>query len=341
MRWPSLLLALALSLLASQLSAQVVSPLQSGAYLPTFSGVRDMAAPSPGLAVLWYNYFAFTDTYVDRNGNKYQSIPLQGLNPGLPDVNLEVDLSSIATVPGLFWASPFTFLGGARYSATLTPVFLWADASFVTEQGRGVIDTTFRDVTNARLSGFGDLFFSPLGISWAWNHFDLTLNYGVTAPTGRYATGADDNIGIGFWVNQFQAFGYYYPWAERGTALMLAGTYEATGKIRDADLNPGNRFSLEWGISQYLSPRFELSVQGGHNWQITEDSGSDVFYDPSFRDRKSTLAFMAGYWPWEGRLNVSLKYAFDFGIRQRFQTQFFMLNLIFVTNVLGEKNTGS
>jgi hypothetical protein len=59
-----------------------------------------------------------------------------------------------------------------------------------------------------------------------------------------------------------------------------------------------------------------------------------VFWDPSFHDRKSTIGFSAGFWPWRQRLYVSAKYAFDFGIRQRFKNHNLMLNFLFVTNAL-------
>ena len=47
---------------------------------------------------------------------------------------------------------------------------------------------------------------------------------------------------------------------------MLGLTYELTTEIKDAEVNPGNRFTLEWGFSQYLSERLEVAVQGGFNW---------------------------------------------------------------------------
>jgi hypothetical protein len=171
-------------------------------------------------------------------------------------------------------------------------------------------------------------------LCWALTNFDLTFSYGFAAPTGRYNTGADDNVGLGFWTHQFQGYGYYYPSPSKATALMLALTYELNGKIKDADVNPGNRLSLEWGLSQYLTEQFEVTVQGGHNWQISDDSGSDVYWDPSFHDRKNTIAFGGSFWPWPDWLNISLKYAFDFGARGRLEADYWMLNLIFLTNTL-------
>ena len=74
---------------------------------------------------------------------------------------------------------------------------------------------------------------APVGLSWALGQFDATFFYGFTAPTGRYTTGADDNIGLGFWTHQFQGFGYFYPNPSQATALMLGLTYELNSEIED------------------------------------------------------------------------------------------------------------
>ena len=70
------------------------------------------------------------------------------------------------------------------------------------------------------------------------------------------------------------------------------------------------------------------------SWQVTDDSGTDVIWDPSYHDRKSTLLFSAGFWPWAGRLYVAAKYGFEYGVRQRFKNNHLMVNLIWVTNAL-------
>ena len=104
-------------------------------------------------------------------------------------------------------------------------------------------------------------------------------------------------------------------------------------------LIPGNRFSLEYGISQYLSDKLEVGVMGGHNWQITDDKGSDVIWDPSVHDQKSTLAFSAGYWIAPEKFQLAFKYGFDYGCVQRFKNNMFMFNLTWVTGALtGQQN---
>jgi hypothetical protein len=325
-------------LFTANASAQQVSPLQTGHYSPAFSNVRDMARGAPGLAIVWYNHYAFTNTYVDRNGDEYSKIPLQKLEPDLPDVLLGVEMQTFATVPAIFYGMPFEVLGGAQWMIGVTPSYMWANSFVVAEGYDESSDSLFALSDKAKLSGFGDLSVVPLGLTWSWDHFDLTFYYGFTAPTGRYSTGGDDNIGLGFWTHSPQLFTYFYPKSDQSNAIMLGLTYELNGKIKGEDFNPGNRLSLEWGISQYFTERFEVGLMGGHNWQVTDDSGDDVIVDPSWHDRKSTITLNIGYWAWKDRLQLTAKYGYDFGMRQRFKTNYFMLNITFATNALTGKN---
>jgi hypothetical protein len=313
--------ALTFSLLvpgARPAGAQVASPLQTGHYVPGVMNLRDYAAAAPGLYAVWYNWFVSSGTYVDRNGDELTSL----------------DLNGFATVPSLFWASTFTFLGGARYLAAVAPNWMTSSFTFVAEPGGPGSGPSDGEVVEGSVSGLSDLFVAPVGLSWALGQFDATFFYGFTAPTGRYTTGADDNIGLGFWTHQFQGFGYFYPDPSQATALMLGLTYELNSEIEDVAVNPGNRLSLEYGVSHYPTGWLELGVQGAHNWQVTDDSGSDVIWDPSYHDQKSTLLFSAGFWPWAGRLYVAAKYGFEYGVRQRFKNDNLMVNLIWVTNAL-------
>ena len=329
-----------ISLLQSEsIIAQQVSPFQTGHFMPAFTNVRDFTKMQPGLVLISYNYYGWTDTYVDRNGTEHDKFFLQEINPDLPDVSFSTNLKSISTVPSLFWGSKFTLLGGANYVAGISPSYFWADALIAARQGGGNIDTVYTRNEKVKLSGFADLFVLPFGLSWGWRHFDATFYYGFYAPTGRYETGADDNIGLGFWTHQFQGYGYWYPNKSQATAFMLGLTYELNTKIKGEDVNPGDRFSLEWGFSQYLSERLEISVFGGHNWQISDDTGSEVYWNASYHDRKSTIAFSLAVWAVKDRFYIAGKYMVDYGVRQRFRMQGLMINFIFVTNALDGKKS--
>lgn len=328
------ILVAALFILTKPVYAQVASPLQTGHFGPVVMNIRDMAHPPPGLFVLWYNVYASSNKYIDRDGKEFSNIRLDQIHPDLPNIDVSLDVNAFVSVPGVFWASPFKILGGARYMAGISQSYVYADVSILTERSGGIIDTTITRVSEDKVSGFSDLFIAPLGLSWGLDRFDVTLFYGFYAPTGKYETGGSDATGLGFWTHQVQGYGYYYPVADKSTAIMLGLTYELNGKIKDIDVSPGNRFSLEWGASQYLSEQFELGVHGGHNWQISDDTGNDVYWDAGYHDRRSTVAFSANYWPWTERLSINLKYAFDFDIRQRVKNNTWMFNLVFIPNIL-------
>ena len=349
------LLTVALLGCRGPLSAQVASPLQAGHYVPGVINIRDLVLPPSGFFVIWYNWYVSTDTYVDRNGSELNSLNLSQLDPTLPDVDVDLELKGFATVPALAWASTFEVLG-ARYIAAISPNFVVADYTLVAEAGGPGFEPVENRTLQGDVSGFSDLLVAPVGLSWGLGRFgdesstsseesaseglptaqpfNLTFTYAFAAPTGRYETGADDNIGLGFWTHQFQAFGYFFPFEHQATGIMAGLTYELNGQIKDVDVTPGRRLSLDWGVSQYLAPWFELGVQGAHNWQVTDDSGSDVFWDPTLHDKKNSLLFSAGFWPWEQRFYVSAKYGFEYGARQRFKSNNLMLNLIWVTNWL-------
>lgn len=335
-----LLIVFLLLLLGSSFSflqAQVVSPMQGGHYSPGVKNIRDMAAPPSGLFVLWYNAYFNSDTYVDRNGNVFNTIRLDQINDKLPNINVDLNLKGFTSIPAIFWASEFKVLGGAKYMVGISPNYVSADASILTERDGIFLDTTFVRSAGSKNSGLSDLFIAPLGLSWGFEKVDFTFLYGFYAPTGKYETGSSDVVGLGFWTHQLQGYGYYYPVQDKSTAFFAGLTYEMNGKIKDVDVKPGNRFSLEWGISQYLSKKLEVGAMLAHNWQISEDSGDNVYWDRSFYDRKNMFAFNAGYWIWDSRLMANVKYVNDFGARQRFENNTWLLNLVFVTNALKGK----
>ena len=60
--------------------------------------------------------------------------------------------------------------------------------------------------------------------------------------------------------HQFQATGAWYPWEDRRMAVMVGGTYELGHERQDRDLTPGGRFTINWGISQYLPLKKDLTL---------------------------------------------------------------------------------
>jgi len=105
------------------------------------------------------------------------------------------------------------------------------------------------------------------------------------------------------------------------------------GRIKDSNVRPGDRLTIEYGISQYISSWLELEVLNGHNWQVSGDQGSDIWWRNSQlfgKDQTSTISFGAGAWPLAGKLNVRAKYALDYGTKRRYKSNFWSLSAVFI-----------
>jgi hypothetical protein len=311
-----------------------------GHFNPGLPSMRDLVVPEPGFYAMFYNYYYASDRLNDRGGGKVDSVNVHpGPGPGVTfDVNVDLDLYALA--PMLLWVSPWK-VAGARYAAYIAPSFATSSlsASLSTAQGRGLdgdVDSCF---------GMGDLFVQPLWLGWALKHWDIALGYGFYAPVGRYEVEtvnipvigpqqveAQDNIGLGFWTHQIQAAAAWYPLAGKGTAVVLALTYEINQKKEDFDIRPGSHLSVNWGLSQYLpltgdgETLLEIGPAGYSQWKVTDDTGSDA-RNGDVHDQVHAAGAQLGltYMPWNTSVNVHYFYEFD--SRARFQGQVLGLNL--------------
>ncbi len=311
-----------------------VSAYQAGAYQAGIMNVRDLAPlDEGGLIFIDYNYWNTSTAYHDQYGNEVSEyeIDREGINTL---IDLTPQINGYTNVPVLFFASNFKIFG-AKYMASVNPSFV--SSGYKMNIHVSLSDSTI--TTTGNTSGFGDLAIMPVGLGWSFNNkIDLSFLYTFYAPTGRYETGATDNVGRGYWTHQFQLPTYFY-FREKATALLVMPTFETNSKIKDSDVVAGSRFSIEYGISHYVTSWLELEILNGHNLQISDDKGDDVWWDNTqleFRDQASTVSFGVGFWSWEGRLNTRLKYAMDYGVKQRYRSNFWSFSVIFIPNLLSK-----
>ncbi|TPG34819.1 transporter [Flavobacterium pectinovorum] len=331
-----LFLMLFLGIISTVGQSNNVSPMLTGHYLPGIINVRDFANPAPatGLIALDYNVFLSGNKFYGADGKRVTQItgPL-----GAP-INLNVDINGYLNSPFLLWVSKFKILGAA-YITGLTAAYTTVSTSSAYERIR-LIDSIHQSGTvNGKVNGFSDLGVMPVFLSWGLKMFDITAGYMFYAPTGEYEPGGSNNTGLGYWSHLVQGFAYYYPLKINGEtskalACMLASTYEITSKMEKADVNPGNRFYLDYGISQYFSDKFSLGIFGGNSWQVSQDEGNGVYWNSHIKDRIGVLGFEAGYWPGAGRVQITGKYGFNYGAVQSFKMNTFEINLLFITNAL-------
>lgn len=315
-----------------------VAQQEVGHFAPGVLNIRDFAMPQPGFYGVVYNYFYSTTRLNDANGNKIESVHIQpGTGPGV-DVDVDVDLNVYALAPTFIWVSKWKILG-AKYGAYISPSFnntsLGASLAVTTGSGRSAHGSTF---------GVSDLFVQPIWLDWSKSHWDIAIGYGFCAPVGRYntetvtlpvigdhTTEASDNIGLGFWTNQFQGAASYYPWTDQRMAISTALTYEIHGNKKDFDVEPGQNLTLNWGISQYLPLKkdqtllLEIGPAGYNSWQTGDDKGQDAKLPPT-KDNAGAVGGQVGLTQVKWNASLNFHYFYEYESKDRFQGQSMGLN---------------
>ncbi len=287
-----------------------------GHYVPGLLNIRDTIMPPKGLYGAVYGYYYTTDDFRNASGNETGTVT----GPGGRTVTLDVDVDAYTVAPAVLWNTGFTILG-AEYGLFGVVPFggpsIQVHLATQTGAGIGTDDSAF---------GIQDIFVQPLWLAWRWSQFDLVAGYGFAAPTGAFEQGAADNLGLGYWTHQLQVAGALY-FLQKATAIVVAATYEFNMEKEDVDITPGQRFSLNYGVSQFLPlgpGLIELGLLGYSQWQVTDDSGSAAT-NPSVHDQVHGVGAQIGYLVPAWRLSAAAKYLYQYYAEDRFKGQEFTL----------------
>ena len=289
---------------------------ETGHFCPGLVNIREYIVPQQGFYYLQYNGYYWSDTYRDRHGDKLTSVPVDTLT-----AQLEVDYSIWLIIPVFVWGAGGRVLG-ADYAAYISPLIGGVESGITTSIGE------YEQTASQSKAGLGDLLVQPIWLGWRWSRAEAALAYCFYAPIGEYEPGRLDNIGLGYWSHVFKATGAYYAAADRSTVLLMTGVYETNSAIEGVDITPGDRVSLDGGLSQYLSTRFEVGIPAYASWQVSADKGADATDDAL--DRVYGIGVQAGYWAIRDRLQISARYLTQFGARDRYEGKYAALNFLYV-----------
>jgi hypothetical protein len=239
----------------------VVMAQQKPQWMPGQMGLNAGVLPSPGFtyANITINYSA--GAFNDQNG---KAVAVAGNY-------------NVWAVENAFYYVPNTkFLGGNIAFQMVFPTL--ANGSLVAD---------FTKFPNLGVTGggegVGDLWIQPITIGWHLKRADIIVADAFMVPTGRYAPGASDNIGSGYFGNHLQSSATVYVTKNRGTSVNVYTDYEVHGNRQQANNNfttPGQAFTTEWGVGQILplkkdfSKLLQLGVIGYDQWQLTSNDGT-------------------------------------------------------------------
>jgi hypothetical protein len=234
-------------------------------------------------AILIYVVLSATPLLIAQQKGQYQ--PGQyGLNAGdLPDpgityVNLDINYNAgqlnfangtpvkatgsynVWAIENIFFYVPQFKILGAKFAPYVVFPTLATGSLTLPFLGNGVTVGT-GTVTLA------DTWFQPVNLGWHLPRADVWTGYAFMAPTGRYTPGATNNVGSGYWGNNFNGAATFYLTKDQGTTANIMGNWEIHGAktTRSTDIStmfgtlpinvqvtPGAAFSDEWGLGQAI-----------------------------------------------------------------------------------------
>ena len=266
---------------------------ETGHYTPGVSGIKAGSLPPPGFYYIMHNVFYTSDSYYDGDGNK---APIDF------DVNVFANVHRFIYV----WED---VLWGADYAMHMLIPTTKTDISI---GAFGIDDSKY---------GIGDIVLEPFLLAWHKNKYDLALGGAAIAPTGSYDITRPASPGKSFWTGMLTAGGTYYFDAHKSWHASILSRYEIHGKKKDYDVTAGDDLTFEWGVGKTIPKKviWGLGVSGYAHWQVTEDKGNDVFYDPSVKDRVFAVGPEVTCFIPPIKLNVEFRGQTEFGAIDRSQ----------------------
>ncbi|HTY86051.1 MAG TPA: transporter [Candidatus Acidoferrum sp.] len=283
-RMQLLVLAVSLTALPVVLQAQ-----PSAHYAPGVEGIKAATLPPPGFYVRDYNYFYWANQINDANGNQ-----VGALSPSV---------FTYANLPRLLWITDTKFLGGfVGLDGFLPLIYQKANA------------TTPGGPFNGNNFGVGDLF-AEVSLSWHTKQFDFSLASGVDMPTGNSPTkpGPTTEPGLGYWTFMQTAGATWYIDEAKTWAVSALNRLEFNTEQRDTEINYGDAYTLEWGVSKSVCKEADLGVVGYYQQQFTGDSNDQPLNRVAAVGPEVSMMFP------KQMLFVSLRYNYEFMAYSRAQ----------------------
>jgi hypothetical protein len=224
-----------------------------GVYPLGMSATNSGVTPGAGFTYVNQLLFYSRDQAKDNAGN---TSTVTGENYVLMDMNT------------LAWVSKKEFLGGAAFSVAATLPFAKND---LTSDVEGKVSGG---------GGFADSYYLPFILGWNGDRVAIRATYGFLAPTGRFAAGASDNVGSGYWTHTLSSGQTLYLRSNKRLVLSSFQLYEFHTTQEGTDIHPGDTFDLDYSLMGSLPVPGDVPIQigvvGYEQRQTTVKTGPSV-----------------------------------------------------------------
>jgi hypothetical protein len=268
-----------------------------GVYPLGMSATNSGITPESGFTYSNQLLFYSRDEVKDEHGD---TLPITGNNSVLMDMN------------SLIWVCEKKILGGARYSAFATLPFAKND---LTSDIHGNISGG---------GGFADSYYVPFVLGWNKERVGLRVLYGFLAPTGRFAAGASNNVGSGYWTNALSSGQTFYLTEGKTLAFSAYEMYEFHTTQEGTGTHPGQTFDLDYSLMRTFTLSKAVAMQVGavgyEQRQITATTGQAVTPEESTQRYSVNALGVASQVTFPKRkINLGLKFFEEFANRSTFQ----------------------
>ena len=272
---------------------------ETGHYVNGVEGIKAASVPGPGVYYKMYNAFYKADTLTGRGGD---------------ELDVDFDVTVFASAQRFIWVTPLKILGADFLMDTTIPL-IYTDLEV---GAAGIDDSQF---------GLGDICVEPFALSWHGAQYDAVIGLAGYVPVGQYDENDPASPGKDFWTAMFTFGGtWYFDEAKTWSASFL-GRYEIHSDKSSTDVHPGDDFHFEWGVGKTLAGTWDVGVAGYCQWQVTDDSGSDVTWDRSLHDRVYAVGPEVGTFIPDWKLGFSLRHEWEFDAVDRSEGHVTVLTL--------------
>ncbi len=122
--------------------------------------------------------------------------------------------------------------------------------------------------------GFADSFYQPFILGWQKKRADIRAIYGFLAPTGKFDSSGNNNVGSGYWTQVLAGGETFYLTNNKATAFSAFQMYEFHGTQEGTQIHPGQTLNLDYSLTRRLPLQKDLQLQlglvGYGQWQTTD-----------------------------------------------------------------------
>jgi len=224
-----------------------------GVYPLGMSATNSGVTPAAGFTYVNQLLFYSRDHAKDDAGN---TLPVTGQNYVLMDMNT------------LAWVSKKEFLDGVVFSSVATLPFA---RNNLTSDSKGQVGGG---------GGFADSYYMPFILGWNRDRIAVRAIYGFLAPTGRFAAGANNNVGSGYWTHALSSGQTLYLSNNKRLVLSAFQMYEFHTTQEGTGIHPGETFDLDYSLveSVSVSKSFQLQI-GAAGYEQRQTTAKNGPYD--------------------------------------------------------------